>query len=200
MSRLQAAGAAALLLLSIGVFASRCVTNPAIPFLVQDTEAPWIMFPITPTGLMGLASRDAPPLTTFRRSFDSPASGGPRAELRVRAMRACRLWLNGAPIALPGAAARHWREYRSLELAAGLRPGANELRVEVINPTGPAMLSLRLGGLPQPLVSDGSWTASLDDGPPEQAVFTDADAVVSPDEYARITGDRCHADGAAHVV
>jgi hypothetical protein len=54
MSRLQVAGAAALLLLSTGVFAARCVTNPAIPFLVQDAEAPWIMFPIPPTGLMGL--------------------------------------------------------------------------------------------------------------------------------------------------
>ncbi|MBW1686778.1 MAG: glycosyltransferase family 39 protein [Deltaproteobacteria bacterium] len=182
MSRLQVAGAAALLLLSIGVFASRCVTNPAIPFLVQDAEAPWIMFPLPPTGLMGLASRDAPPVTTFRRSFDAPASGGPRAELRVRAMRACQLWLNGAPIAPPGAAARHWREYRSLDLAAGLRPGANELRVEVINPTGPAMLSLRLEGLPQPLVSDGSWTASVDDGRPEQAIFADSERV-NPNTY-----------------
>jgi len=183
MSRLQVAGAAALLLLSIGVFAARCVTNPAIPFLVQDAEAPWIMFPSAPTGLMGLASRDAPPVTTFHRSFDAPASGVPKAELRVRAMRACQLWLNGAPIDPPGAGASHWREYRSLDLSGGLRPGANELRVEVINPTGPGMLSLRLEGLPQPLVSDGSWTASVDDGGPKQAIFADAERV-NPSTYA----------------
>jgi hypothetical protein len=183
MSRLQVAGAAALLLLSTGVFAARCVTNPAIPFLVQDAEAPWIMFPIAPTGLMGLASRDAPPVTTFRRSFDVPASGVARAELRVRAMRACELWLNGAPINPPGASARHWREYRSLDVSGGLRPGANELRVEVRNPTGPGMLSLRLEGLPQPLVSDGSWTVSVDDGGPKQAIFADAERV-NPSTYA----------------
>ena len=137
MSRLQAAGAAALLLLTIGVFAARCVTNPAIPFLVQDAEAPWIMFPIAPTGLMGLAPRDALPVTTFRRSFELPASGVPRAELRVRAMRASRLWLNGAPIRPPGPPPGHWRAYRSLDVSGDLRPGANELRVEVVNPTGP---------------------------------------------------------------
>jgi len=183
MSRLQLAGAAALLLVSIGVFAARCVTNPEIPFLVQDAKAPWIMFPIAPTGLMGLAPRDAPPVTTFRRRFEAPAAGAPRAELRVRALRACKLWLNGEPLGPPEPAGGHWREYRTFDVSAGLRPGANELRVEVVNPTGPAMLSLRLEGLPRPLVSDGSWTVSLDDAGPKQAVFADAERV-NPSTYS----------------
>ena len=59
MKRLQAAGAAALLVGSIGLFALRCVSDPAIPFVAQDDAAPWIMFPLAPTGMMGIAERDA---------------------------------------------------------------------------------------------------------------------------------------------
>ena len=101
MSRLQLGGALALLAISLGVFAQRCVWEPRIPFVVQDDSAPWIMFPLKPDGLMGLAERDALPVTTFLRRFDAgpdPAQGG---GLSVRALRDFEITLNGEALALP---------------------------------------------------------------------------------------------------
>jgi hypothetical protein len=181
-SRLQIAGAVALLVASLGFFAARCAWSPAIPFVVQDAQAPWIAFAAPPTGLMGLAPRDALPVTRFERRFEAPPQAVPTAALRVRALRAFELRLNGELASVP-TSPRHWREYRHVDLAGRLRPGLNTLRVDVTNATGPALLSLRLEGLAEPLVSDAGWTAAVDDGAPAAAIRVGTDRV-NPSTYS----------------
>lgn len=173
-ARLQGAGALALLAVSLGLFARQCVCDPRIPFVVQDPDAPWIMFPLKPTGLMGLADRDALPVTSFLRRFELEAEPPADAELRVRALRHFQVRLNGEPLELPAAEQAQWRGVRRVELAGRLRKGSNELRVDVTNATGPAMLALRIDGLASPLLSDGGWRVSSDGGPWKPALVVDA--------------------------
>ncbi len=182
-TRLQRAGAIALLVASTAFFAARCALDPAIPFVVQRGDAPWILFPAAPTGLMGLAPRQAPPVATFNKSFQVPAEGVSRAVLSLRAMRSFRALLNGTELTGPGADPRHWARFRRLDVTHLLRPGTNALRVDVTNPTGPGLLSLRLEGLPRPLASDAGWTVSVAGGPPRRASLASDDRV-NPSSFA----------------
>lgn len=155
-SRLHVAGALALLLLSTGAFIGRCSLDPRIPFLVQDDETPWIGYPSPPSGLMGLAQRDALPITTFRRDFG--ASGDERTvTLRFRALRFAEVRLNDEVVARSDDASGHWRNWKSVAIDDGIRSGANTLRVSVRNATGPPLLALRIEGLAEAVHTDTTW-------------------------------------------
>jgi hypothetical protein len=136
--------------------------------VVQDSAAPWIGFPHPPTGLLFVAPRGSPPITRFERSVEVKDAGAASARLSVRALRRIELWVNDRRVELP-APARHWRQPREVDVSAWLRPGSNRIRAEVANPTGPGLLSLRLSGLPEAVVSDASWSASFDGGAPVPA-------------------------------
>ena len=86
------------------------------------------------------------------------------ARLRVRALRAFRVLVNGEPV--PGARSdgSRWRDTTELDVARWLRPGANQLAVEVENPTGPGLLSLRLDGPGLSIASGPDWQVTLDGG------------------------------------
>lgn len=182
LSRAQIAGAVTLVLLTGGVFAASCLQDARIPFLVRDESAPWIMAPWKPTGLLGLAERDALPVTSFRRRFEI-AGSPPGARLRARALRELHLRLNGRPLEPEPQGSRHWRVFGRFDLAGALRPGSNELRAEVTNATGPALLALRLEGLPQPLTTGPAWEVSVEGGPWRPAVPLRSDQV-NPSSYA----------------
>lgn len=170
-SRPLRAGAVTLLLGSLLIFASQCVGDPKIPFLFASDNAPWIGFPAPPDGMMGLARRDALPLTRFERRFELDSDASEPVQLELRALREFRVWLDDAALVLP--AARHWREFRRVEIARLLRAGHHRIRVEVTNPTGPALLSLRLTGLPQTLRSDASWRVTNASGESRAAIQID---------------------------
>ncbi len=176
------AGAAALLVLSLAAFAASCVGQPRIAFVVQDDDAPWIMAPLKPTGLLGLAERDDLPVTSFRRSFAVRADA-PGARIEARALRDFRLTLNGELLAPESDSDRHWRALRHFDLSGRLRPGTNELRADVTNATGPPMLALRLDGLGEPLHTGEGWQVSSAGGPWRPAVRVDA-SHVNPSSYA----------------
>ena len=110
-SRSQVAGAVALLFGTAAAFAAFAAFHPAVPFLTRDDAAPWIGYPIAPDGMMGLAPRDALPVTRFVRTFDVPGTGAPDATLRLRALRTARVAIDGAWLPLPPA--DHWRENAS---------------------------------------------------------------------------------------
>ncbi len=183
MSRLQAAGAAALLVLSLGAFAASCVGQPRIAFVIQDAEAPWIMAPLKPTGLLGLAERDALPVTSFRRRFRSAQPAAATLRLEARALRRFDLTLNGEALAPDADPGRHWRAFRRFDLSGRLRAGENELRADVTNATGPPMLALHLEGLAEPLSTGDGWQVSTAGGPWQPAVRVDA-SHVNPSSYA----------------
>jgi hypothetical protein len=172
LSRRSVAAAAALLALPIAFIVLRCASSNDIAFIVQASRAPWIAAPEPVAGTLRQWGREDFPVSVFRRRFEIqqvPAF----APLRVRALRAFRVLVNEVPV--PGAASdgSRWRETRELDLAPFLVPGANELEVEIENPIGPSLLSLRLDGIEPPLVSDRDWRVSVDGGAPRSAELAD---------------------------
>jgi len=191
LSRRVLAAAAALLALPVLFVVLRCASSNDVPFIVQRDAAPWIAAPQPVEGTLRQWGREDVPKTVFRRGFELREP--PReARLRLRALRAFRVLVNGA--AVPGAASdgSRWRDALELDLAPWLAAGANELAVEVENPIGPALLSLRLGGVEPELRSDRDWRVSVDGGAPALAVLADdtrpsphALAVETPGEALR---------------
>jgi hypothetical protein len=147
--------------LSAGFFALRCATSQEIPFLSQTAEAPWIMPPSRVSAELHQWGHASVPVFSFRRALrvDEP---GAEVVLRLRALRGFAVSVNGAP--LPGGRddGARWRDERRIDLTPHLRAGWNDLRIDVANAHGPALLSLRIEGLAEPVVSDASWEVSRD--------------------------------------
>ena len=191
LSRRASVAAAALLALPVCFIALRCASSNDVPFLVQSDAAPWIAAPEPVAGTLRQWGREDVPKTVFRRGVEL-REPPVEARLRVRALRAFRVLVNGAPV--PGAASdgSRWRDALELDLAPWLAAGPNELAVEVENPIGPALLSLSLRGVDPEIRSDGEWLVSVDGAPPALAVRADdtrrsdgALAVATPAEALR---------------
>src|SRR5262245_65900428 len=123
----------------------RCASSPEIPFLTASPEAPWIAAIEPVDGNLRQWGREDVPVTVFRRRFEL-AQPPAQARLRVRALRSFRVLLNGEAVPELHGDGRRWRDFTELDVAGRLVPGENRLEVEVENPTGPELLSLRLTG------------------------------------------------------
>ena len=181
-SRRALATAAVLLALPIGFIALRCAGSNDVPFIVQSSAAPWIAAPEPVAGTLHQWGREDILKSVFRRRFELravPAS----ALLRVRALRAFRVFVND--VLVPGATSdgSRWRDTLELDLAPRLVNGMNEVAVEVENPIGPGLLSLQLAGVEPPVRSDREWRVAVDGGPPALAVLAD-DTQQSPSALA----------------
>jgi len=157
--KLHRLGALALLVLSAVFLTFRCSTSPEIPFVSQRADAPWVMPPFPVTADLHQWGRESVPVTSFRRTVrvESAPAPGVAVTLRLRAFRGYTATLNGESV--PGGSddGADWRSERSFDLTRQLRPGFNELRIDVANAHGPALLALRIEGLAEPVVSDSSW-------------------------------------------
>jgi hypothetical protein len=142
--RAQRVAAIALVVASASFTGLRCARSPEIVFLVQSEKAPWIALPLPVTAELMQWGRTRAPVASFTRSFAVEDSSRP-VWLELRALREYQLSLDGLPIA-DSRDPRRWRERRRLELTPRLPAGAHELRVEVWNARGPALLSAQLGG------------------------------------------------------
>ncbi len=162
-SRGAVAGAAAIAAISLGLVVLRCSCSQEIPFLTPSRGAPWIAALEPIDGTLRQWGREDVPVTVFRRRFEL-AQVPAQARLRVRALRAFRVLLNGE--AVPGASGdgSRWRDSVELDVTRWLVPGANQLAVEVENPTGPGLLSLRLTGPGLEIASGPDWQVTLDGG------------------------------------
>ena len=147
--------------LSAGFFALRCATSHEIPFLFQSGEAPWIMPPSRVSADLHQWGHESVPVVSFRRALrvDTP---GAEVTLRLRALRGFAVTMNGEPLPDGSDDGARWRDERRLDLTPHLRTGWNDLRIDVANAHGPALLSLRIEGLAEPVVSDASWGVSRD--------------------------------------
>ena len=158
--RLQILGAAVLILGSLAVAVGIALRGPEVAYLPASPEAPWITDPRPVNSNLQQWGREAPPQVHFVRRFEL-AAPVERAPLRARAIRHFRVVLNGEPIEPPEGNAR-WRDGIATDVADQLRVGANELRIEVTNRYGPALASLRLGGLAEPVVTGRDFVAFVD--------------------------------------
>jgi hypothetical protein len=151
----------ALLALSAGFFVLRCTTSHEIAFVSHRAATPWIMPPFRVAADLRQWGHERVPVTSFRRGLHVGAPGT-AVTLRVRAMRGFAVLLNGEP--LPGGVddGARWRDERRIDLTPGLRAGWNDVRIDVANAHGPALVSLRIEGLAEPVVSDATWEVSHD--------------------------------------
>jgi hypothetical protein len=162
--RLQILGAVVLVVGSLAVALALALRGPEVAYLPASPQAPWITDARPVNSNLQQWGREQPPEVRFVRRFELtrlPAE----ARLTARALRHFRVTLNGTPLPGPPDANAKWRHGLRTNVAPQLRLGANELRVEVTNRYGPALLSLRLDGLDAPLSSG-----------PEFAVFVDGKA------------------------
>jgi 4-amino-4-deoxy-L-arabinose transferase-like glycosyltransferase len=174
--------AAVLLALPLAFVCLRCGLSNDVPFLVQSSAAPWIAAPEPVAGTLRQWGREDVPKSVFRRSFELREKRA-SAWLRVRALRAFRVSVNGAPAPGGGSDGSRWRDPLELDVASLLTAGRNEVVVEVENPIGPALLSLRLDGSEPPITTDTQWRVALDGGAPALAVIAD-DTRRSPEALA----------------
>ena len=170
--RLERGAAAAILLLPLAFVCLRCGISSETPFIVQSTGAPWIMAPRQVSARLEQWGEADAPVDRFSRRF---RAGGPgqAVSLRLRAYGAARVYLNGEELPEARRDGERWREASRVELGGRLRPGDNELRVDVSNPHGPALLSLRAQGLPEPLVTGPAWSVQRQDGSAAGALLAD---------------------------
>jgi hypothetical protein len=141
----------------------RCSWSQEIPFIVPSREAPWIALHEPVDGRLRQWGREDVPVTVFRRNFEL-AQVPAEARLRVRALRSFRVHLNGEPVPGGHSDGSRWRDSTELVLTRGLRAGANQLSVEVENPIGPGLLSLRLDGPGLEVASGTDWQVTTDGG------------------------------------
>jgi hypothetical protein len=159
--KLQRLGAVALLALSAGFFAFRCTTSQEIPFITQSDASPWIMAPTPVTASLEQWGREHVPVLSFRRSLRSHAAAGD-VTLTLRALRGFTVKVDGRPLRGGHDDGARWREPREIALGPALEAGWHQLEIEVENAHGPALVSLRIEGLPEVVISDSSWTVSRD--------------------------------------
>jgi len=143
--------------LALVAFARR----PEHAFLVSSDRAEWIRAE-EPFDLVArpLALKSVP----FRYRFENPDSRetGAPATLRVQALRAFRLSVNGRVVGESGPQEASWRYARSFDLSPYLVPGTNDLRIDVQNDQGPPLVmasSLALG-----IATSREWEAPGPDG------------------------------------
>ncbi|MDJ0850389.1 MAG: hypothetical protein QNK04_18615 [Myxococcota bacterium] len=168
----------------------RCGASDELPFVRQTGGAPWIMAPTPVSARLEQWGVEEPGGGGFRRRFrlDSPV---PATRLELRVLGDASVTLDGAELGrVERPAAGRGPAADTLELP-GLAAGAHELRVEVRNARGPALLSLRAEGLPD-LASGPSWSARRGEETFAPAILADdtrtsalALAVESPGEAAR---------------
>ena len=128
--RLERAAAAVILVLPLAGVGLRCGLSPQVPFIRQQAEAPWIMAPLPVAADLQQWGKVEPPVTSFSRRFavsETPAA----ARLRLQAFGSVRVWLNGRELPEARSDGSRGRTELVLDVAPWLRPGENELRVDV---------------------------------------------------------------------
>jgi hypothetical protein len=174
----------------VAALLARCGLSPELPFVVPRAEAPWIMAPAPVSAALMQWGEARAPVTSFTRRFEAAGEPG---RLRIRTLGDARVFVNGRELASLARRGRRGLAEAQIDLPAGLAPGANELRVDVSNRTGPGLLSV---AGPAPLATGAEWWVAVEGGRPAAAVPADdtrrnplALAVETPLEALRQHGD-----------
>jgi hypothetical protein len=130
--------------------------NPDVPFIRRSGGPPWIMLrtPVDSNAIR--VDPDRVPHVTFARRFELDAAPG-SARITARSLREAVYTLNGQRLEPREQRTGSWKLPVVIDASDGLRPGENELRVDVRNARGPALLQLRIES------SDGAFRIETDD-------------------------------------
>lgn len=171
-ARVQRLAAAALVVAALALLGWRAARSPEVTWVRQHGDAAWITDPRPVDARIQQWGRPEPPVARFVARFalgEAPAA----ASLRLRAARAWRARVNGVEVGASPDPDPGWRRDRVVDVAAALRPGANEIEVAVWNPRGPPLLRARLDWPGGALATGAEWSVATDGGPPQPAVLPD---------------------------
>ncbi len=168
LGRLQVGAWLALVSLCAVVLVHSIAFSDEVPFLTEGDTGAWIGAPIRPTADLIAVMPDAPPTTTFVRRFDSAAGGRP-ARLRGRALHTFDITLNDQPVEVRGDGVG-WKQPFDVDVTALVRDGRNELRADVRNVHGPALLQLALEAGDLRIETDEQWQVVTNRANPVAAV------------------------------
>jgi Tfp pilus assembly protein PilF len=132
----------------------QCSVNPNINFLTPG-PASWIVYPMP---RQAPAFTGMPMTSVFRRAFSQPQNPA-TATLSWRCFKQGELILNGVRVA--GTGGSSWKQTSHLNVANYIRPGTNEIEVQVACDNGLPALSLELAMDGLLLKSDEDWQSSL---------------------------------------
>ena len=156
------------MVLPLGLVVALCSFSPEIPFVCPGPDAPWMMPPRPVSAALEQWGRSEPQATSFAHGIER--TGGESLLLRVRALRGFALSVNGSELARDDGA--RWREPRVVDATPWLRTGSNEIRVDVVRSTGPALVEVRAEGAPE-LASGAGWMVTIDGEPAGAAIPAD---------------------------
>ena len=155
LTRLQIASLVSVFLLCGAAVFHEAYVSEAAAFLTRGNGAAWIGYPVVPSSNVVPVLRENTPATTFSRQFEVDDPVGP-ATLTARGLRSLELSLNGATL-LWDEPLDSWKQTLEIDITAKLRPGSNEIRVRVRNPSGPALLQLAIRGEGVEVETDTRW-------------------------------------------
>jgi hypothetical protein len=156
------AGAVALLL-------ERCFVAPDVVFL---TGGPWLTNERPVDAKVQQWGEEHVPVATFVARAELATAASPVA-LRVEAVRAYRVRVNGALLFASPDPDAAWRRERTIDVSSALHDGANEIAIDVWNPRGPPLLCAALERGGRSLLGPDAWTVSIDGGAAAPAVAPD---------------------------
>ncbi|MCH7600991.1 MAG: hypothetical protein IH973_14660, partial [Myxococcales bacterium] len=158
LTRLQIASLVALLLICSAALLHEVYWSDDASFLTRGNGASWIGYPIVPSSDAIPVLRENAPTTTFTRRFEVDQGFGP-AMLTARGLRSLELKLNGTRL-FWDEPLDSWQDTLAVDVTEQLRSGANEIRVQVRNPSGPALLQLAIRGKGIEVETDTRWEVS----------------------------------------
>ncbi|MCH7866951.1 MAG: glycosyltransferase family 39 protein [Myxococcales bacterium] len=158
LTRLQIASLVALLLICSAALLHEVYWSDDASFLTRGNGANWIGYPIVPSSDAIPVLRENAPATTFTRRFEVDQGFGP-AMLTARGLRSLELKLNGTRL-FWDEPLDSWQDTLAVDVTEQLRSGANEIRVQVRNPSGPALLQLAIRGKGIEVETDTRWEVS----------------------------------------
>lgn len=137
-----------------------CDRCGSIAFLPARPGAEWI---VTPRPLEANKREMVSVCAAFRRSFQLGESPS-QVQLSLCAFKNATVNLNGQQLSVPIAPPADWKTPVTIDVGSWVRPGLNELVVEVVNETGPPALWLQVRSIGQMLGTDESWKVNSTEG------------------------------------
>ncbi len=133
-----------------------CERDNGIPFLPQDPDANWILYP---KPLDSIPHHIASATTIFKRSFEVQHRPS-IAALSIRCFKSGTITINGEAVSGIVLDGSDWKKTRNCGVTGMVREGSNEISVTVSNSVGPPVCWLVLQCDGKKIATDSTWQTS----------------------------------------
>ncbi len=140
--------------------------------LISDAAAPWVMAERPFSAMNRQWGSERARRIRFKTAWVMEEGLPDEWPLRLRVFGRFQVRLNGVPVIFDTDPDRRWSVFQKRDLASALKPGRNQLVIEVRNRQGPALISMDLGGEAQSVGSrPEDFQAQVGAGPWAPAVL-----------------------------